>query len=124
MPLQRRHRLGLAGEKAGVLGDADHGEDFGEVRRQAERIDLLRGVCGLDQHLDHERDAARIDVIHFCKIQQNQLGRIFGQRLVGSQHRVLRGAGDIARKTQDADRVPGRGSNLVNVGLGFTLHDR
>jgi hypothetical protein len=30
--LQRRERLLLSGEEAGVLGDAHHGEDLGEVR--------------------------------------------------------------------------------------------
>src|ERR1035438_1152611 len=47
--LQRRQRLGLRGEEAGVLGDAHHGKDLGEVRREAEGVDRLAGVRGLDQ---------------------------------------------------------------------------
>ncbi len=81
--LQRRERLGLGGEQAGVLGDAHHGEDFGEVRREAEGVDLLAGVRRLNQHLDDERDAAGVDVVHFGEVQQDELGRLLGQRLVG-----------------------------------------
>ena len=62
--LQRRQRLRLGGKESGVLGDAHHGEDLGEVRRKPEGVDLLAGVRGLDQHLNHQRDAARVDVIH------------------------------------------------------------
>jgi len=29
----RRQRIGLAGKQTCILGDADHGKDFGEVRR-------------------------------------------------------------------------------------------
>jgi hypothetical protein len=31
-PLEHRQRLGLAGKKAGVFGDAHHGEDLVKVR--------------------------------------------------------------------------------------------
>jgi len=42
--LQRRESIGLGGEEAGVLGDAYHGEDLGEVRRESEGVDFLAGV--------------------------------------------------------------------------------
>lgn len=51
-------RLNLAGEQACVLGDSHHGEDLGEVRRQAERVDLLPRIGSLNQQLNHQRDAA------------------------------------------------------------------
>jgi hypothetical protein len=74
--------------------------------------------------LDHQRDAAGVDVIHLGKVQQNQLHVALGQRLVSAQDRIFRGAGDIALEAQDDDRMPGRGSELVNVRFGFALHDR
>jgi hypothetical protein len=63
-------------KQPGVLGNAHHGEHLGEVRRKPEGIDLLARVRCFDQHLNHQRDAARVDVIHLGKVQQNQLGRI------------------------------------------------
>jgi hypothetical protein len=42
--LQGLERVGFVGEELRVLGDAHHGEDLGEVRREAEGEDLLAGV--------------------------------------------------------------------------------
>ena len=56
--LERRQRFCLGCEEAGVLGDADHGEDFGEMGGEAVGIDLLAGVRGFNEQLDHQRDAA------------------------------------------------------------------
>ena len=77
------------GKQARVLGDAHHGKDFGEVRRQAEGAHILPRVRGLDQQLDHQRDAARVDVIHVREVQQDELGGLLGQRLVGAQDRIF-----------------------------------
>ena len=58
LELERGERLRLAGKQPGVFGDADHGEDFDEVRRKAEGVDFLAGVGGLNQQLDDQGDAA------------------------------------------------------------------
>ena len=113
--LQRRQRLGLAGEEAGVLGDAYHGEHLDEMRGEAVGVDLLAGVGGFDEQLDDQRDAARIDVVDLGEVQQDELVRGFGQRLVGAQNRVLRSAGYVSFKTKDGHRVSGWGGELVNV---------
>ena len=77
------------------------------MSRKPEGIDLLSGVRGFDQQLDHQRDAAGVDVIHLGKVQQNQLHIALGQHLVSAQDRIFRGAGDIALEAQDDDRMPG-----------------
>ena len=58
LELERGERLRLAGKQPGVFGDADHGEDFGEMGGEAVGIDLLAGVRGFNEQLDHQRDAA------------------------------------------------------------------
>ena len=113
--LQRRHGLGLAREEPGVLGDPNHREHLDEVSRKAVGVDLLAGVRGFDEQLDDQRNPALIDVIHLGEVQQDELVRGFGQRLVDTKNRFLRGAGYVPFKTQDGHRVSGWGGELVNV---------
>ena len=60
----------------GVLGDPDHGEDFFEVWAEPEAIDLLTLLACRDHHLDHQRDAAGIQVLHLREIQQDTLDAV------------------------------------------------
>src|SRR5215469_12981722 len=53
-----------------VFRDAHHGEDLFEVRRQAKDADgAMAGRALLDQHLDDDRNARRIDVIDPAKVE-------------------------------------------------------
>ena len=94
--LERRERLRLTGKQPRILRNPDHGENLGEVRRQPERKNFLPGVRGLNQHLDHKRNAARIDVVHLGEIQKHELRRLLRQTLICAQHRLFRRAGNIA----------------------------
>ncbi len=64
---------------------------------------------GLDQKLNHKRNAARVDVIHLGEIEHDQLGCVFWQRLVSAQHRIFRRAGDITLEAQNRYSISGRG---------------
>src|SRR6202789_1445398 len=44
----------------GVLGDADHGEDFLEVGAEAEGVEGLAALAGGDHHLDDQGDAGGV----------------------------------------------------------------
>jgi len=76
--LERRERFGLRGEQACVLGDADHGEDLGEVGGEAEGVNLLAGVIGFHEELDDEGDAARVDVVDLVKSSRTSLTVLLG----------------------------------------------
>src|SRR5579863_10383737 len=112
--LQRCQGFSLRGEQARVFGDADHGEDLGEMWGETEGVDFLAGVGRFHEELDDERDAAGVDVIDLGEIEEDQFDSGFGQRLICAQYGLLGGAGDIPLKAEDAYRVPGRGSELVN----------
>ena len=115
--------FGLCGEETRVLGDANHRKDFDEVRGKAEGRDLLAGVGSFNEQLNDEGDAARVDVIHLGEIEHDLLDVVLGEGLVCAEDRILRRAGNVPLEAEDGDRSSGRGSELVNVGLGFALHD-
>ena len=75
-----------------------------------------------NEQLDDQSDAAGVDVINFREVQQDELGRVLGQRFVGAEDGIFRGAGDIALKTEDGYRIAGGGLELVNVRFGLALH--
>jgi len=121
--LQRGESVVLGWEEAGVLGDAYHGKYLGEVRGEAESIDLLAGVRSFDEHLYDEGNAARVDVINLGEVEQDELGCFLGQRLVAAEHRIFGGAGDVALEAEGGHIVPGWGSQLVYARFGLALHD-
>lgn len=119
---ERGERRLLIRKKMRVLRDADHGEDLLKMSRKAKSVDLLAGVGCLDHRLDDKRDAAGVDVINLRKIKQNDLDSLLGEALVSADHGVARGAGDVAFKANDGNRMAGRGCKLVGTGTGFCLH--
>src|ERR1700733_6027642 len=84
---------GLIRAPGGVLGDVEHGEDFLEVRAEPEGMDSLSLFAGRDHHLNHQSDAAGVEIFDLGKGQKNALGRL-QTGLVRTHHRRLRGAGN------------------------------
>src|SRR5260370_30309032 len=89
MKSERCYGRGLVGVERGVLGDADHGEDLGEVRGETADGDGLAGFAGLHEDLDDERDAGGVEVFHAFEVEQNMLVGGFIEGLVGSDDGVL-----------------------------------
>jgi len=63
--------------EGGVLCDADHGEDFLEVRAEAEAVDLLAFFAGGYHHLNHQSDTAGVQVFDFGKVQKDAPGSLW-----------------------------------------------
>ena len=69
--LQRGSGGGFILIEAGVFGDADHGEDFLEVRGESEDGDFATGFVGFHEHLDDEGDTAGVDVVNFGEVEEH-----------------------------------------------------
>ena len=77
-----------------VFCDSHHGEDLLEVRGEAKGLDRLAAFVCRDHHLDHEGDAAGVEVFDLGEVEEDAF-RAFRQTLVGAEHRGLRGARDV-----------------------------
>ena len=62
---------GFIGKQFGVFCDADHGEDFLEVWRQAKSLDGLAFLARGVEKLDDECDAAGVEILDFGEIEQD-----------------------------------------------------
>jgi len=112
-----REGFGLGGSEGCIFGDADHGEDFDEVRREANGEDLLAGSFGFNEELDDEGDAAGVDVVDLGEIEQDELDAVLGQGLVGAQDCYLGRAGNVSLEAESGNRLAGRRGELVDVDL-------
>src|SRR5882757_6019078 len=106
--------------KRRVFGDAHHRENLLEVRRQAEGGNLLAVLVRLHQHLDHQRDAAGVDVIHLGKVQQHRLR--LADRLISAQQCIVRAGRDVTAEAKHVHSPTVAICNLIDARLRFRLH--
>ena len=112
----------FVGEESGVLGDADHGEDLGEVGREAADGDGLIGFVRLHEHLDDERDAGGVEVFDTFEVEQDALMGGLVERLVGPDDGVLRERGDVSGEAEAGDLLAASARELLLGDLIRRLH--
>src|SRR6185312_5438547 len=119
--VKRSARRLFVGMKAGVFGNAYHGEDLLEVRCKAEGLDGLAVFAGGNHHLNDECDAARIEILHLRKIEEDAFGAV-RQTLISAQYRSLRRAGDVALKAEHGNETA-RALHFIHLDLrAFSMH--
>src|SRR5437763_15960702 len=93
--------------------------------RQPESLDLLTLPAGLQQHLNHECDTARIQVLDLGEIEQNALVFLFRKALISAEHGLARAARDISGESYHRNRTPRAVGPFVDphprLGLHFYL---
>jgi len=113
---------GFVGVEAGVLGDADHGEDFGEVRGEAADGDGLIGFVRLHEDLDDERDAGGVEIFDAFEVEQDTFVGGLVERLVGADDGVLRQGGDVSGEAEAGDFAAACTGELLLRDLIRRLH--
>jgi hypothetical protein len=119
---ERCYGCGLVGVELGVLGNADHGEDFGEVGSETADGDGLAGFAGFHEDLDDERDAGGVEVFDAFEVDQDALVGGLVERLVGANDGVLGGRGDVSAEAEAGDLLASCAGELLLRDLIRGLH--
>jgi len=110
----------LIGIEFGVLRDAHHREYLLKMWREAKGADLLRGLVRFHHHLDHECDAAGVDIVDTAEVEKNRA--IFGDSAVRPEDCVSGAAGDITAEAQYADWLAAVSNNLIDSSFCSRFH--
>src|SRR5215213_4356527 len=98
-------RLFLILVDIGILGQADHAEDFLEVLRQTADRQLLIIAVHFGHNTDQNRNASTVNIIVLPKVQQDMLRALASYLSVGTVNLLLGKCRDIADEIDNRNAI-------------------